>query len=46
VPFSQGSKTNLKDMRLLCGHHHRRIHDPKYQHETLPDNQVRFHLRC
>ena len=31
--------------RLLCGHHHRRIHDPTYTHEHLPNGKVTFHRR-
>jgi hypothetical protein len=45
IPFSQGGATSVKDMRLLCGHHHRRIHDHTYAHEHLPNGKVRFHLR-
>ena len=31
--------------RLLCPHHHRRIHDPRYQTKHLPDGKVSFHRR-
>ena len=33
TPFSQGGATSVANGRLLCGHHHRRIHDPKYRHD-------------
>ena len=45
VPFSKGGPTSVANGRLLCGHHHRRTHDPDYWHETLPNGQVRYHRR-
>ena len=45
TPWSQGGNTDLKTGRLLCGHHHRRIHDPHYDHERLPNGKVTFHRR-
>ena len=45
TPWSQGGNTDLKTGRLLCGHHHRRIHDPHYSHERLPNGKVTFHRR-
>ena len=44
-PWSHGGKTDLTTGRLLCGHHHRRIHDPTYTHEHLPNGTVTFHRR-
>jgi hypothetical protein len=44
-PWSQGGKTNINDGILLCGHHHRRIHDPKYETTRQPDGDIRFLLR-
>ena len=44
-PWSQGGKTDLANSRLLCPHHHRRIHDPAYETTILPGNKVRFHRR-
>lgn len=29
-PWSRGGRTDLKNALLLCGHHHRRIHDSRY----------------
>ncbi len=40
-----GGKTDLKDGRLLCAHHHARAHDPAYAITTHADNQVTFHRR-
>jgi hypothetical protein len=44
-PWSQGGRTNLADMVLLCPSDHRRIHDPHYAHERLPDGRIRFTRR-
>ena len=44
-PWSQGGRTDLAVGRLLCGHHHRRVHDPSFRHERLPDGSLRFHRR-
>jgi hypothetical protein len=44
-PWSEGGPTDLANGRLLCGHHHRRIHDPAYHHRTRPDGEVEFHRR-
>ncbi len=41
--WSHGGATDLDNARLLCGHHHRRVHDPTYHHERLPDGTLRFH---
>ena len=46
IAFSAGGATSVENGRLLCGHHHRRIHDPKFDHETIPHGKVRFHQRC
>jgi hypothetical protein len=45
TPWSRGGHTNLADGRLLCGHHHRRIHDPHYRATTHPNGKVTFHRR-
>ena len=45
IPYSAGGSTSLANGRLLCGHHHRRIHDPMFRHEKLANGKVRFHLR-
>ncbi len=44
-PWSEGGTTNLTTGRLLCPHHHRCIHDPKYESRTLPGGKVSFHRR-
>jgi hypothetical protein len=44
-PWSQGGHTNVKTGRLICPHHHRRIHDPRYQTKHLPDGKISFHRR-
>jgi len=44
-PWSRGGRTDLKDLRLLCPHHHARAHDPTYEMSKLPEGNVRFHRR-
>lgn len=29
-PWSRGGRTDLKNALLVCGHHHRRLHDSRY----------------
>jgi Domain of unknown function (DUF222) len=45
IAWVEGGHTNLKHGRLICPHHHRRIHDPRYQTKHLPDGRVSFHRR-
>ena len=44
-PWSKGGLTNVESGRLLCGHHHRRIHDPAYDTAHHPNGRVSFHRR-
>ncbi len=44
-PWSHGGNTDLKNGRLLCGHHHARAHDPTYTMTQTPGGKVRFHRR-
>ena len=44
-PWSEGGSTSVHTGRLLCPHHHRRIHDPKYETKRLPSGKVSFHRR-
>ncbi|MGY0536884.1 DUF222 domain-containing protein [Nocardioides sp. YJ-D4] len=44
-PWSEGGLTNLANMVLLCASDHRRIHDPDYAYERLPDGRIRFTRR-
>jgi hypothetical protein len=44
-PWSEGGPTDLENAAPLCGYHHRRVHDTRYQHEWLPDGSVRFRHR-
>ena len=41
-PWSHGGLTDLADMVPLCGFHHRRIHDGRYQHRRQPDGSLVF----
>ncbi len=45
IPYSEGGSTSVKDGRLLCPHHHRRIHDARYEATHLPNGKIRFHRR-
>ena len=45
TPWSEGGLTNVETGRLLCPHHHRRIHDPKYQARRMPSGKIAFHRR-
>jgi hypothetical protein len=42
--FSKGGNTD-GDGWMLCPSAHRRVHDPRYTHERLPNGKVRFHRR-
>ncbi|MER6969682.1 DUF222 domain-containing protein [Nocardioides sp. NPDC000445] len=44
-PWSEGGKTDMANMVLLCASDHRRIHDPDYAYERLPDGRIRFTRR-
>ncbi len=44
-PWSDQGRTAVERGRLLCPFHHRRIHDPDYDVDVGPDNQVQFHRR-
>ncbi|NGN94042.1 DUF222 domain-containing protein [Nocardioides sp. KC13] len=44
-PWSEGGRTDLENMVLLCWRDHRRIHDPNYGYERLPDGRIRFTRR-
>jgi hypothetical protein len=43
--WAAGGHTNLADLRLLCSHHHHRVHDPRYGHTWSPTGTVTFHRR-
>ena len=45
TPWSAGGATNVKDGRLLCPHHHRRVHDPRFQTTHLANGKIQFHRR-
>ena len=45
IPWSRGGSTDVDHGRLLCGHHHRRIHDPRYQSRCEANGKVSFHRR-
>ena len=45
IPWSEGGATSVDKGRLLCPHHHRRIHDPRYAATRLPTGKIRVHRR-
>ena len=44
-PWSRGGATDLANGRLLCPHHHRLAHDPRYAQTIHADNAVTFVMR-
>ncbi|WP_310961650.1 HNH endonuclease signature motif containing protein [Nocardioides terrisoli] len=44
-PWSKGGRTDLADGVLLCSWHHHRAHDDRYQHNRLPNGDIRFTRR-
>lgn len=44
-PWSEGGGTDVDDGVCFCSHHHHVVHDPRYEHQWLPDGDVRFRLR-
>ncbi len=36
-PWSEGGRTDLRDAVPVCGFHHRRLHDPRFQHVITAD---------
>lgn len=44
-PWSRGGETDLANAILLCSHHHHRAHDDRFQHDRLPNGDLRFHRR-
>ena len=45
IPWSEGGPTDLANGRLLCPHHHRLIHDPRYETRPLAGGRISFHRR-
>ena len=45
TPWSRGGHTNIDTGRLLCHHHHRRLHDPRFEATRLANGKVRIHRR-
>ncbi|MFE7228968.1 DUF222 domain-containing protein [Nocardioides sp. NPDC057577] len=44
-PWSEGGRTDMGNMVLLCPSDHRRIHDANCVYERLPDGRIRFTRR-
>ena len=44
-PWSQGGRTDLTNALPLCGHHHRRAHDTRYDLRRHSHRDWRFHRR-
>ena len=45
VPWGEGGATDLANAAPLCGFHHRRVHDRRYEHTWAPDGSVSFRHR-
>ncbi|GAA3816222.1 HNH endonuclease signature motif containing protein [Nocardioides panacisoli] len=39
-PWVQGGATDLANGITLCAWHHHRVHDPRYEHQLLPDGDL------
>lgn len=44
-PWAQGGRTDLANALPLCGHHHRRAHDDRYNLRYLTSGEVRYRRR-
>ena len=40
--WADGGPTSLWNLVLLCGHHHRRAHDPRYRTTLTAAGELRF----
>ena len=45
LPWLLGGRTDLADLIPLCGHHHRRAHDDRFDLRRQTDGGWRFHRR-
>jgi hypothetical protein len=45
LSWSRGGRTDLSDGLPLCGHHHRRAHDTRFDLRRRPDGEWTFHRR-
>ena len=46
MPWSRGGRTDLANGLPLCGHHHRRAHDTRFDLRQRPDGDWLFHRRA
>jgi hypothetical protein len=44
-PWSEGGATDLDNGIPLCGYHHRRAHDQRFDHTLLATGEIRFRYR-
>jgi len=42
LPWSQGGPTNLDNLMLLCGFHHRLVHNANWRIEGNPEGELQF----
>ncbi len=45
LAWAKGGRTDLANGLPLCGHHHRRAHDPRFDLRRRPDGDSAFHRR-
>ncbi len=43
--WCEGGPTDVDHARLLCPHHHHRVHDKRYDTTLIAGNKLRFHRR-
>ncbi len=46
VHWNDGGPTDLDNLILLCGHHHRTLHHTEWRVEIGPDRKTVFYRRC
>ena len=43
--WCEGGPTDVDHARLLCPHHHHRVHDHRYDTTLITGNKLKFHRR-
>jgi predicted HNH restriction endonuclease len=43
VSWAEGGRTDLDNLAMLCGTHHRRVHEDGWTVRGHPDRELTFH---